>query len=52
MSEDALSGLESSLEHLDLSGNALEIIPEAVLALPRLSSLDLAGNAIREAICL
>ena len=46
LSEDALAGLESSLEHLDLSGNGLESIPEAVLALPRLSSLDLAGNAI------
>lgn len=43
---DALVGLESALESLDLSGNQLQSVPRAVLNLTRLTHLDLSRNQI------
>lgn len=44
VSEGAFHGLETTLEHLDLSGNLLEAIPAAILHLARLVTLDLSRN--------
>ena len=46
MVKDTFKGLEEQLEHLDLSGNDLEQIPDAVLNLSKLITLDLSRNRI------
>lgn len=44
---NALAGLEQSLESLDLSNNKLQRVPETVDQLGRLTTLNLANNVIQ-----
>lgn len=48
LDNDVFSGLEDSLEYLNLENNELDVLPVAVSQLRELSYLYLANNVIRE----